>query len=41
MNIFELYLDKIKSLIVDLSKKNQIIVPENFNGINEIGRAHV
>ena len=34
MNIFELYLDKIKSIIVELSKKNQLIVPENFNGIN-------
>ncbi len=34
MNIFELYLDKIKSIIVDLSKKNQLIVPESFNGIN-------
>ena len=34
MNIFELYLDKIKSIIVELSKKNQLIVPETFNGIN-------
>ena len=34
MNIFELYLDKIKSIIVDLSKKNQIVIPETFNGIN-------
>ena len=34
MNIFELYLDKIKSIIVELSKKNQLIVPESFNGIN-------
>ena len=34
MNIFELYLDKIKSIIVELSKKNQLILPENFNGIN-------
>ena len=34
MNIFELYLDKIKSIIVQLSKKNQLIVPESFNGIN-------
>ena len=34
MNIFELYLDKIKSIIVELGKKNQLIVPENFNGIN-------
>ena len=34
MNIFELYLDKIKSVIVELSKKNQLIVPESFKGIN-------
>ena len=34
MNIFELYLDKIKSAIIELSKKCEIIVPETFNGIN-------
>ena len=34
MNIFELYLDKIKSAIVELSKKGEIIIPETFNGIN-------
>ena len=34
MNIFELYLDKIKSVIVDLSKNNKLEIPENFNGIN-------
>ena len=34
MNIFELYLDKIKSIIVDLNKKNQLEIPESFNGIN-------
>ena len=34
MNIFELYLDKIKSIIVDLSKEGKIIIPETFNGIN-------
>ena len=34
MNIFELYLDKIKSIIVELSKKNQLIIPESFSGIN-------
>ena len=34
MNIFELYLDKIKSIIVDLNKKNQLLVPKTFNGIN-------
>ena len=30
MNIFELYLDKIKSIIVDLSKKGEIIIPETL-----------
>ena len=34
MNIFELYLDKIKLAIVELSKKGEIIIPETFNGIN-------
>ena len=34
MNIFELYLDKIKSIIFELSKKNQLTIPETFNGIN-------
>ena len=34
MNIFELYLDKIKSTIVDLQKKNELIIPETLNGIN-------
>ena len=34
MNIFELYLDKIKSIITDLSKEGKIIIPETFNGIN-------
>ena len=34
MNIFELYLDKIKSILVDLNKKNELIMPETFNGIN-------
>ncbi|WP_440652454.1 arginine--tRNA ligase [Candidatus Pelagibacter sp. HIMB1542] len=34
MNIFELYLDKIKSVIVDLNKNNQLEIPESFNGIN-------
>ncbi len=34
MNIFELYLDKIKSIIVDLNKNNQLEIPESFNGIN-------
>ncbi len=34
MNIFEIYLEKIKSIIVDLSKKNILIAPETFDGIN-------
>ena len=34
MNIFELYLDKIKSIIVNLNKNNQLEIPESFNGIN-------
>ena len=34
MNIFELYLDKIKNIIVELSKKNQLVIPESFIGIN-------
>ena len=34
MNIFEVYLDKIKSIIVDLNKKGELIIPETLNGIN-------
>jgi arginyl-tRNA synthetase len=34
MNIFELYLDKIKLILVDLDKKDELIIPETFNGIN-------
>ena len=34
MNIFELYLDKIKSIIVDLNQKGELLIPETFNGIN-------
>ena len=34
MNIFELYLDKIKSIIIDLNKKGELIIPETLNGIN-------
>ena len=34
MNIFELYLDKIKSVIIDLNKNNQLEIPQTFNGIN-------
>ena len=33
MNIFELYLDKIKSVLVDLSKKGELLIPVSFNGI--------
>ena len=34
MNIFEIYLDKIKSIIVDLNKKGELAIPETLNGIN-------
>ena len=34
MNIFQLYLDKIKSIIIDLNKKNELLIPDTFNGIN-------
>ena len=34
MNIFELYLDKIKSILVDLDKQGKLLIPETFNGIN-------
>jgi len=34
MNIFELYLKKIKSIIIDLNKKNKLLIPKTFNGIN-------
>ena len=34
MNIFELYLDKIKSIIIELNKKGELLIPEFFNGIN-------
>jgi arginyl-tRNA synthetase len=34
MNIFELYIDKIKSIIIDLNKKGELIIPKTFNGIN-------
>ena len=33
MNIFENYLDKIKNILFDLSKKGELILPENMNGI--------
>ena len=34
MNIFELYLDKIKLIISDLNKNGKLLIPETFNGIN-------
>ena len=34
MNIFELYLDKIKSILTDLDKQGKLLIPETFNGIN-------
>tara|TARA_B100001996_G_scaffold33633_1_gene25232 strand:+ start:84 stop:1817 length:1734 start_codon:yes stop_codon:yes gene_type:complete len=34
MNIFDIYLDKIKSTIIDLNKKGELDIPETFNGIN-------
>ena len=34
MNIFESYLDKIKSILIDLNKKGELIIPKTFNGIN-------
>ena len=33
MNIFEQYLDNIKKIILDLSKKGDLILPENLDGI--------
>ena len=34
MNIFESYLDKIKSVLIDLNKQGELLFPETFNGIN-------
>ncbi len=34
MNIFEIYLEKIKSILRELKKDNKIIIPDNFNGIS-------
>ena len=34
MNIFEKYLDKIKKILLDLSKKGEIILPDKLDGIN-------
>ena len=33
MNIFENYLDKIKKILLELSEKGELILPEKFNGI--------
>ena len=33
MNIFDIYLDKIKNLIIDLKKSGLIILPESLEGI--------
>ena len=34
MNIFEIYLEKIKIIITELNKEGKLSVPETFNGIN-------
>ena len=34
MNIFDIYLDKIRSIITDLNKKGDLVIPENLNGIS-------
>ena len=34
MNIFESYLNKIKSILIDLNKKGELLIPKTFNGIN-------
>ena len=34
MNIFDIYLDKIKKIILDQSKNGLLKAPENFNSIN-------
>ena len=34
MNIFDIYLDKIKKLVTKLNKENVIKIPESLNGIN-------
>ena len=33
MNIFDQYLDKIKNILLDLSKNGDLILPDNLNGI--------
>ena len=34
MNIFDIYLKKIKKIITDLNKEGSIELPESLNGIN-------
>ena len=34
MNIFANYLDKIKKILLDLSKNGKLILPDKMNGIN-------
>ena len=34
MNIFNIYLDKIKKIVLDQCKKGDLKVPENLNSIN-------
>ena len=33
MNIFEIYLNQIKSILIELNKKNELVIPKTFNGI--------
>ena len=33
MNIFDIYLDKLKKIIQDLSKNGDLILPDSLNGI--------
>ena len=33
MNIFDLYLDKIKKVLFELSKNDDLILPDKFDGI--------
>ena len=34
MNIFDLYLDKIKKILKELSKDGKLILPEKLDGIS-------
>ena len=34
MNIFDIYLNKIKQLIINLNKDGKIEIPDSLNGIN-------